>query len=136
MSEEQHQLFHPSFGLGQYKEEVNAKIIPLFRNTDPVTSKSAGESVSKRRPSQQVVLLRAYGINAMNGHQGLTDEMAGIYTNFIRKPGCCYWKRCSELRAKGYIKPTGEFRVSAAGEQQRVCRITLEGATFLTSLDA
>lgn len=136
MSEEQNQLFHPSYGLGNYKEEVNAKIIPLFRKTDPVTSKVAGESVKKRRPSQQVILLRAYAINAINGREGLTDEMAGVYTNLVRKPGCCYWKRCSELRAKGFITPTGEYRLSAAKELQRLCRITIEGASFLTSLDA
>jgi hypothetical protein len=134
MNTEQQQLFHPSFGLGQYQEQVNAKVIPLFRNSDPASSKAASVGASKRRPSQQVVLLKAYAINAIHGHKGLTDEMAGIYTNLAGKPGCCYWKRCSELRAKGYIKPTGEHSLSRAGEMQMVCQITLEGATFLTSL--
>ena len=129
------QLFHPSFGLGQYVEEVNAKIIPLFRKTDPETSKIASIGAIKRRPSQQVLLLKAYALNVVNGNKGLTDEMAGIYTNLASKPGCCYWKRCSELRAKGFIKPTGEHSLSRAGELQMVCHITLEGTAFLFSLD-
>jgi hypothetical protein len=84
MNTEQQQLFHPSFGLGQYQEQVNAKVIPLFRNSDPASSKAASVGASKRRPSQQVVLLKAYAINAIHGHKGLTDEMAGIYSRILQ----------------------------------------------------
>ena len=37
MDKDQGQLFHPSNGLGIKKEVVNAKIIPLFRNSAPPT---------------------------------------------------------------------------------------------------
>jgi hypothetical protein len=49
-------------------------------------------------------------------------------------PKCCYWKRCSELRQAGYIKPTGETRVSSAGVEQQVCRITIEGRQVLNTI--
>lgn len=126
-------MFHPSRGIGKYLEKINenAVIIPLFRNNDPVTSKKAGQSVARRAPSQQVILLRAY-----RGGRGLTDEEAGIATGLAQKPRCCYWKRCSELRAKGYIIPTGETARSTAGEMQRICKMTLEGERYLRSLEA
>mgnify|MGYP003647450358 CR=1 FL=1 len=134
METDEQQLFHPSFGLGQYSEEVNAKIIPLFRNQDPESSKIASVGAVKRRPSQQVLLLKIYALNVVAGNKGLTDEMAGIYSNLASKPGCCYWKRCSELRAKGFIKPTGEHSLSRANELQMICRITPLGSAFLISL--
>ena len=84
MNTEQQQLFHPSFGLGQYQEQVNAKVIPLFRNSDPASSKAASVGASKRRPSQQVVLLKAYAINAIHGHKGLTDEMVLLLEALFR----------------------------------------------------
>lgn len=130
---DQEQMFHPSTGLGKYLEKINedALIIPLFRNNDPVTSKKAGKSVARRAPSQQVILLRAY-----RGGRGLTDEEAGIMTGLAHKPRCCYWKRCSELRAMGYIIPTGETAKSTAGESQRICKMTPKGEEYLRSLEA
>lgn len=131
MNREQGQLFHPSNGLGGKKEEVNATIIPLFRNSDPITSKKAAKGASKRSPSQQVIILKAFGSG-----RGFTDEEVGIFTALAFKPRCCYWKRCSELRAMGFITPTGDFAKSTAGELQRICKITPKGDAYLRSLEA
>jgi hypothetical protein len=125
------QLFHPCVGLGGAKEIVNeAVIIPLFRNSDPTTSKKAGKSVAQRSPSQREILLKAY-----SGGVGYTDEEAGVVTGLIHKPRCCYWKRCSELRAMGYIVPTGDYAKSTAGELQMICCITAAGERHLRTLD-
>lgn len=127
------QLFHPSNGLGGAKEIVNeAIIIPLFRNSDPSTSKKAGKAVAQRSPSQREILLRAYS----RGLIGYTDEEAGVVTGLIHKPRCCYWKRCSELRAMGYINPTGDYAKSTAGEFQMICCITEAGERYLRTLDS
>ena len=80
---ETEQLFHPSRGLGSYKEVVTqqATIIPMFRNTDPVTSKIAGKSASKRSPSQQMIILRAFASG-----RGFTDEEVGDFTGLSEPP--------------------------------------------------
>jgi hypothetical protein len=61
----------------------------------------------------------------------LTDEQAGNLSGLAQRPKCCYWKRCSELRAKGYIVATGETRISSAGSAMQVCAITAEGRKAL-----
>lgn len=125
------QLFHPSVGLGGSRETVNeAIIIPMFRTSDPITSKKAGVSAARRSPSQQIILLRAFA-----GGRGFTDEEAGEVTGLAKKPRCCYWKRLSELRAKGFIAPTGDSARSSAGELQRICKITPAGEAFLRTLN-
>ena len=130
MKDKENQMFHPSFGLGGYKEELTeAIIIPMFRNSDPVTSKKAAKGATKRAPSQQTVLLKAY-----RGGRGLTDEEAGVITGLAFKPKCCYWKRCSELRTMGFIVTTGDFAKSSAGELQRICKITALGQAHLQTL--
>jgi hypothetical protein len=131
MNREQGQLFHPSNGLGGKKEEVNATIIPLYRNSDPITSKKAAKGASKRSPSQQLIILKAFASG-----RGFTDEEVGTFTGLAFKPRCCYWKRCSELRAMGYIIPTGDFAKSTAGELQRICKITPKGDAYYRSLEA
>lgn len=62
---------------------------------------------------------------------GLTDEEAGLFSGLAQRPKCCYWKRCSELRASGFIVPTGETRISSAGSAMQVCAITPEGLEAL-----
>ena len=96
------------------------------RTDDPETSHKAGKSVKMRAGSQQARLLIAYDCASL---RGLTDDEAGQLTGLGNQKGCCYWKRCSELRQAGYIVPTGETRLSQANEQQRVCVITLLGRT-------
>ena len=130
---ETEQLFHPSRGLGSYKEVVTqqATIIPMFRNTDPVTSKIAGKSASKRSPSQQMIILRAFASG-----RGFTDEEVGDFTGLSANRRCCYWKRCSELRTMGFIVPTGDFGKSSANELQMICKVTTKGEEHLRSLEA
>jgi hypothetical protein len=132
MKDKENQMFHPSYGLGGYREQVTeAIIIPMFRNSDPVTSKKAAKGASKRSPSQQTILLKAY-----RGGRGLTDEEAGVVTGLALKPKCCYWKRCSELRTMGFIVPTGDFARSSANELQMICKMTTKGEEHLNSLEA
>jgi hypothetical protein len=80
--------------------------LPLFRSADPITSVEGAKDVKPRRTSQAMLLLAEY----LKG--GLTDEEAGMASGLALKPKCCYWKRCSELRAGGFIIPTGETRLS------------------------
>ena len=99
------------------------------RSTDPITSHEAALSVTVRAGSQQAQLLQAY---ADAGALGLTDDEAGVNTGLAAKPGCCWWKRCSELRQAGYIVPIGNVtRLSRAGENQQVCGITNAGIEAL-----
>lgn len=100
--------------------------LPLFRNTDPVTSVQGARDVKPRRTSQAMLLLAEYA-----HRDGLTDEEAGLFSGLAKRPKCCYWKRCSELRAQGFIAPTGETRISSAGSAMQVCAITAEGLEAL-----
>lgn len=94
----------------------------FFRNTDPMTSVQGATDVKPRRASQAMLLLAEYA-----HRDGLTDEEAGLFSGLAHRPKCCYWKRCSELRAAGLIIPTGETRLSSAGSMMQVCAITEEG---------
>lgn len=102
--------------------------LPTAHPYDPQTSVMAGANVQMRVGSQRWLLLAKYAEHRL---LGLTDEQAGLYTGLADKPGCCYWKRCSELRDLKMIKPTDEKRLSRAGEFQRVCVITEQGLAVL-----
>jgi hypothetical protein len=102
--------------------------LPLFRSTDPATSRRGAKDVLPRRDSQQGQLLRVYGTHRING---LTDEQAGDLSGLAQKPKCCYWKRCSELRQKGLIEDTGNEAMSSAGSPMMICRLTVKGAELL-----
>ena len=99
--------------------------LPLFRSADPITSVLGAGEVKPRRRSQAMLLLAEYL------HGGMTDEEAGMASGLALKPKCCYWKRCSELRAMGLIIPTGKTRLSTAGSAMQVCEITEEGEKAL-----
>ena len=99
--------------------------LPLFRKEDPITSALGAGEVKPRRRSQAMLLLAEYL------HGEMTDEEAGMASGLALKPKCCYWKRCSELRAMGLIIPTGETRLSSAGSAMQVCEITEEGEKAL-----
>jgi hypothetical protein len=99
--------------------------LPLFRDCDPITSKKGGKAVAPRRASQAMLLLSYYQ------YATLTDEQAGMASGLALKPRCCYWKRCSELRALGYIRDTGQTRISTAGSPMMVCEITHLGKMAL-----
>ena len=101
--------------------------VPLFRKNDHTTSRQAAEIVRPRRVSQATLLLQTYAQNT----DGLTDEEAGDKSGLTAKPKCCYWKRCSELRAVGFITQIDTVRISSAGCTQMVCQITSEGVKAL-----
>jgi len=103
------------------------------RSTDPETSQAAGEAVRVRAGTQQAKLLAAFAAATV----GLTDEQAGMISGLSALPGCCYWKRCSELRALGLIEVIeGQTRESRAGQKQRVSRITERGRALNVRLRA
>lgn len=105
-------------------------LLPTARPYGAQTSAMAGANVQMRVGSQRWILLAKYAEHRL---LGLTDEQAGLYTGLADKPGCCYWKRCSELRELGMIKVTDEKRMSRAGEFQRVCVISADGLSVLNS---
>ena len=100
--------------------------LPLFRSADPTTSALGAGDVKPRRQTQAMQLLAEYA-----HRDGLTDEEAGLFSGLLSRPKCCYWKRCSELRAKGFIAPTGVTRLSSAGSAMQVCAITPAGKESL-----
>jgi len=81
---------------------------PIARATDAETSHDGAARIEPKRgtqASQILAMLRAYG------DKGLTDAEVEQYT-LIRGA----WKRCSDLRNAGLIRPNGEIR-----DGQRVC---------------
>jgi hypothetical protein len=108
------------------KGDIMFDDLPLFRSADPITSVLGAGDVKPRRGSQQALLLAEYA-----HRDGLTDEEAGLFSGLLSRPKCCYWKRCSELRAKGLIAVTGETRLSSAGSAMQVCAITPAGKEAL-----
>ena len=103
------------------------KDLPLFRSSDPTTSRKAAEQVAPRRGSQMARLLACYGQAVL----GLTDDQAGqkVAENSGVIPG--YWKRCADLRRLGYIIDTGATRDSNQGCAAMVCAITTKGQEAL-----
>lgn len=107
------------------------------RNTDPHTSHLAGQGARDRSlPQRDILLLTHYEYRSY----GLTDEEAGTQSGLRDKPGCCYWKRCSELRQMGLISVVHtrnylpSTRTSRAGEQQQVCELTETGLERVRTL--
>jgi hypothetical protein len=98
--------------------------IPLHREPDHETSIKGARDVKHRRTSQAMLLLIEYR------NHNLTDEEAGARSGLIRRSRC-YWKRCSDLRAAGYIVKTGATRIGSSGSAQNVCAITPEGLKAL-----
>jgi hypothetical protein len=98
------------------------------RRNDGATSGAGAKAMTVRAGSQRAKLLSRYA------YESLTDEEAGRVSGLSSLPKCCYWKRCSELRQAGYIAPTGETRVSSAGVEQQVCRITTLGFFTLSAI--
>jgi hypothetical protein len=99
------------------------------RRNDGATSTGGAKAITVRAGSQRSTLLASYYV-----HDDLTDEEAGNVSGLAALPKCCYWKRCSELRQAGYIKPNGKTRISSAGVEQQVCHITAEGIQVLAAI--
>ena len=89
----------------------------LARRTDPDTSHEAAERLSTRK-SQCEKLLRTYA----NSPRPLTDEEAGSLTSLVHA-----WKRCSDLRGRGFITPVAKRLSAITGRMVQVCAITVDG---------
>lgn len=107
-----------------------------YRPSGYITEKLGSEDVAKRKPTQQDKLLKEYA----KAYLGLTDEEAAINAGLEHT---CYWKRCGELREKGYITtmelpmdgPTRDVaRKGRAGVYRIVCWITDAGEDYLRGL--
>lgn len=95
---------------------------------DPETSHEAAKSVKEAQCWQ---LLRSW---LWYPKAGLTDEEAAIDANIIDIPFACWWHRCSDLRALGYIEwlrgDDGKIvkRLADSGRRRGVSVITPLGA--------
>jgi hypothetical protein len=108
---------------------------PASRLSDPATSSKGAQAVRPRTGSQVHRLLVAYGSDTARMQDGLTDDQAATLAGLAQLRSCCWWKRCSDLRAWGFIAPTGEQRMSAdTGEWRIACHITAEGRAQLARL--
>ena len=97
--------------------------MPLFRAADPSTSAAGAGAIRLRRGTQAAQLLAVYAANL----NGLTNEEAGTLSGLAAKPGCGYWKRCSDLLNAGLIEDTGIVREASTGSYQRVLAVTNKG---------
>jgi hypothetical protein len=98
-------------------------VIPS-RRTDPLTSHMAAEAIAIPARSQRARILIAFS-RVEDATDDYAAQVAGISLL------SCYWKRCSELREDGFIRPTGEVRPGWSGQDRIVCRITDKGLAVL-----
>ena len=124
---EQMQMFHPSNGLGGYKE--NIKAFPMAARQHPTTSHVAARKAKPRANSMRIQILLAYRSNV-----DMTSEEIGHALGLIGKPGASYWQRVSELNKLGMIEPTGILRAGLSGSEQRVFSITTAGLQLLKEM--
>lgn len=94
--------------------------LPLFRASDPDTSRAGAESIQKALGARLRTLLAVYWHAYPNG---LTDEQACDSAALFHGG----WKRCADLRRLGFIRDTGERRPLSSGRNGMVCVITAEG---------
>ena len=102
------------------------------RTDDPPTSKAGAKSVKIRANSQMAQLLVIY-LMSFDRFQ-LTDDQAAEASGLLAKAGCCWWKRCSDLRALGLIEPTGAAISPLTGEERMTCEITKAGIDLAHTL--
>jgi hypothetical protein len=105
-----------------------------FRPDGYITEKIGAADVAKRAPTQRDRILQSYA----DEHMGLTDDQAAGKAGLLT---ACYWKRCGELRALGYIAPEHEdgkpiTRMGGSGSARIVCWITDEGTARLEEINA
>lgn len=115
---------------------MNIDELPLFvaaRSSDPATSQVNRDAFLKKASQRDLILATYFRVGS-----GLTDEECGLSTQWkdsnMFDHRVCYWKRCSELRKLGFITPTGETRISSAGQPQQVCEITRVGREYVSNL--
>lgn len=95
------------------------------RRDDPHTSHATAASVSYKKDALRV--LAAYvDAGEITDHEAY--RRAGMDPTGARQ-------RCSDLRAKGLIVPTGKVGKSPAGKPARLCEITINGLLVHQGLD-
>jgi hypothetical protein len=102
------------------------------RTDDPPTSKAGAKSVKIRANSQMAQLLVIY-LMAFDRFK-LTDDQAADESGLLAKAGCCWWKRCSDLRALGLIEAIGTGISPLTGEDRMTCEITEAGMVLARKL--
>lgn len=106
------------------------RVIPS-RTSDPDTSRVAERVVKIKAGTQRARLLEGFARAQWNwDSDGATDEEAMEMAVGVSATSE-YAKRCSELREGGFIEPTGETRLGAAGTPRIVSRITAKGAAWI-----
>jgi transcription initiation factor IIE alpha subunit len=90
------------------------EVLPLFRRTDPETSRLAAARVREFSGDHCRRVLEALEL----GPAGQTEIAArcGLLAHQVNK-------RLADLRRAGLVETTGERRLSASGRQERVWRV-------------
>lgn len=104
----------------------------LVRRTDPETSRKGARSVTYRAGTQKALLLLAY----LRADRPLADAKAAALAGLLDRPGCCWWHRCSDLRADGMIEPVGTAPSPITGEDVMICALTDLGRQRAHGLEA
>lgn len=103
----------------------------LARVDDPETSHAGARSVKYRAGSQKAKLLAVFAAAA----GPITDAEAATIAGLAAKPGCCWWHRCSDLRADGLIVQAGTGISPVTGEQAMLSTLTDAGRRVVAELD-
>lgn len=101
-----------------------SNVIPLpltFRATDPTTSRQA--PTQDKRTKMMYQLLGVYVLNDVTDEEAV--EVLLGHPPTLGDEG--KRRRCSDLRALGWIAATGEARPNSSGRQRIVCAITEAG---------
>lgn len=106
------------------------------RNTDPATSHAAAKTEAEvgrfSKKSRQAKLLTLFGALDMTD-QGATIALVGLNASPSAFDGCR--RRCSDLRAAGYLADSGQRRKNKGSDDESIVwRITYEGKSALDNL--
>ena len=88
--------------------------LPLFRRTDPDTSKAAGEAAREFLGEHERLILEALAAGP-----GTKDEIAGRCGLSEQQVA----RRMAGMKRRGLVVDTGERRASASGCAERVWRV-------------
>jgi hypothetical protein len=93
------------------------------RFSDPETSHEAAARLSTKQ-SHCAILLGIYANQPYSQRShGLTDDEAGELSGLENGA----WKRCSDLRGQGFIKPVAKRLNKKTGRRVQACSITIAG---------
>lgn len=98
---------------------LKAQNRPKYRSSDPETSKRAALEGLDRRPTQAARVLARFVRMGPSTTDAVVRSLEGIPLNSGST-------RVSELKAYGFLEPTGETRETRAGSQAEVLRATVE----------